>query len=69
MAGFDIVDDFDKFAITRLEDVPKPIEREFAKTKSVKEVPNIITFKNITTKVQDYEIKKGTFIKADFVMF
>jgi hypothetical protein len=51
LAGFDIVDDFDRFAVTRLEDVPKTLEREFAKTKSVKEVPNLITFKNITTKV------------------
>lgn len=52
-----------------MKDVPKPVARDTMKTKSVKEVPSEINFKQITSKVQDYEIKKGGFMKADFVMF
>lgn len=69
MAEFDLVNDFDEFQITTLKDVPKHIEREYMKTKSIKDVANEISFKRITTKVQDYEIKKGGLMKADYVIF
>jgi hypothetical protein len=39
------------------------------KTKSIKDVATEINFKRITTKVQDYEIKKGGLMKADYVIF
>jgi hypothetical protein len=69
MAEFDLVNDFDEFQITTLKDVPKHIEREYMKTKSIKDVATEISFKRITTKVQDYEIKKGGLMKADYVIF
>jgi hypothetical protein len=39
------------------------------RTKSVKDLATEINFKAITTTVQDYEIRKGGFMKADFVLF
>jgi hypothetical protein len=35
----------------------------------VKDLATEINFKAITTTVQDYEIRKGGFMKADFVLF
>jgi len=51
MAEFDLVNDFEDYKVTLLKDVPKPVEREFMKTKSIKEMASEINFKKITTKV------------------
>jgi hypothetical protein len=66
---FDLVDDYSQYARTLLEDCPRPAERATCRTKSVKDLAQEINFKAITTTVQDYEIKKNGFMKADFVMF
>lgn len=69
MGEFDVVDDFDEFKVTQLKDLPRPVEREFVKTKSVKDAPSEVSFKAIECKIQDYEIKKGGFMKPDTVVF
>lgn len=51
MGEFDVVDDFDQFKVTQLKDLPKPVEREFVKTKSVRDLPSEVSYKAIETKI------------------
>ena len=46
-----MADDFNKFNVTLVSDLPKPSERKTIRTKSVKEVANVINFKKITSKI------------------
>ena len=66
---FDMADDFNKYAVTQIADLPKPNERSAIRTKGVKDVASIINFKNIKTTIQDYEVKKGGLFKSDVVTF
>ena len=49
--GFDLADDFNPYARTLLADCPKPRQRDTCKSKSVKDVPSEISFKDISCKV------------------
>lgn len=69
LADYDLVDDYAVYSRTLLKDCPKYIERDTVKTKAVKDHQSEINFKTVKTTVQDYEIKKGKFMQADYVMF
>jgi hypothetical protein len=69
MADFDLVDDFEQYRVTRVEDLPKMEERDYAKSKSVLDMPSEVTNKAITCKIQDYEIRKGGFMQSDIVNY
>ncbi len=64
-----MVHDFDQFTTTTLADVPKIVEREFMKTKSLQEVASEINFIRITSKIKSFKVQKGGFLKADFVVY
>ena len=66
---FDMADDFKEYQVTMVADLPKQSERKTIRTKSVKEVASEINYKKITSKIQDYDIKKGGIFSKDIVTF
>ena len=69
MSEFDMADDFKEYQVTIAADLPKANERKTIRTKSVKEVASVINYKKITSKIQDYDIKKMGLFRSDIVTF
>lgn len=49
--------------------MPKVLEREWMKTKTTEEMRSEINFRKVGVKIQDHEVRKGAFLKNDFVLF
>ena len=52
-----------------MSELPLPKKREAVNSKGVKEVVTELNFKRVVCKIQDYEIRKGGFLKKDYPIF
>lgn len=63
------MDDFAGYEETKLEDLPKVLEREWMNTTTTEEVKSEINFVSTSVKIQEFEISKGGFLGKDIVVF
>ena len=69
MAQFELIDDFEMYKETKLEDVPQLPQRETMKCKSVADMATEITGIKITTRIKGYDVKKGSMLAKDIVVW
>ena len=69
LAEYDLVDDFDGYEETKIEDVPQVLEREWMNTTTTEEVKTEINNTPCSVKIVEHEVRKGAFLKNDFVLF